>query len=91
MLVIGGAEPATAIPLIAGWNLVGYNTRTARATADCMSSIEGKYISVWGYDPVQGWLWYIADTPFGSNLGQMRSGMGYWINAKEDCTWDIGR
>ena len=88
-LAVQGVQPATAIPLNVGWNLVGYSCRTYRNIEDCMSSIEGKYASVWEYSPDQGWLWYFPDAPGASNLSAMKPGRGYWIEAIADCTWDI--
>ena len=89
-LTIEGTQPQTAISLSAGWNLVGYGSRTSDYIADCMTSIAGQYISVWEYDAVDGWQWYLAAAPGSSNLDSMRPGYGYWIEALTACTWDIG-
>ncbi len=69
-LIIYGSQPLTAIPLVAGWNLVGYDSQTARAIADCTVSIAGKCSSVSGYKSNQ-WLWYFPDEPSASNLSGM--------------------
>lgn len=48
-----------------------------------LSSMEGKYDSVWIYDPIQGWMRYLPDAPDASNLWEMESGAGYSIIMKE--------
>ena len=89
MLTVHGMQPATAIPMNTGWNLAGYSSQTSESIENCMASIEGKYNSVWGYDPVQGWSWYFPGVPEISNLWRMDPWKGYWIEVKEDCIWDI--
>jgi len=89
-LTIQGTQPQTAIPLSEGWNLVGYGSQTSDDIEDCMTSIAGLYISVWEYDAVDGWQWYMSASPDGSNLDSMRPGFGYWIESLTACIWDIG-
>ena len=86
-LPIQGTAPNPDIKLKAGWNLVGYSSLTVRRAEDCMSSVADSISSVWEYDATTGWAAYVPGGP--SNLISMRPGYGYWINADEDCTWDI--
>ncbi len=88
-LTIQGNEPSAAIPLITGWNLVGYNLNEPKPIVNCMYSIEGKYDSVWEYDPILGWRWYFPNAPQASNLVSMRSGFSYWIDVIIDCSWNV--
>lgn len=90
-LVIEGTLPATAIQLYEDWNLVGFSSKISKDIEDAMSSVAGKYNSVWAYDPVWGWSYYLPDTPEMSNLEFMHSGKGYIIDAKQACIWDIMR
>ncbi len=89
-LKVQGDDPDTAIPLSANWNLPGYCAGTYRDIEDCMASINGLYISVWEYDSVDEWRWYLSALPDASNLEFMRPGFGYWIETFAACTWDIG-
>jgi len=71
-----------------GWNLVGYNSENPMPIGNAMASIDRKYISVWSY--ANGtWKFYDPAYPGFSNLTQMEPGTGYWINAKEACTWTL--
>jgi hypothetical protein len=88
-LVVPGVEPGPVIPLYAGWNLVGYNFVAPKKVENCMFSIWGKYNLVWGYEPDQGWLRYLPNTPEASSLLYMEPGNGYWIQVTENCLWDI--
>jgi hypothetical protein len=56
---------------------------------DCIASIAVECISVWEYDPVGEWRWYLSAVPDASNLEFMRPGFGYWIESLTACIWDI--
>ena len=88
-LIGQGVQPATAITLETGWNLVGYNSQTPKPIEDCISSIECN--SVWTYDPDQGeWLRYFPDGPtFLNNMEFMEPGKAYWINLRAKGVWDV--
>jgi len=88
-LTVTGTEPSSkSINLIRGWNLVGYNSCTPQPIADALKSIEGKYISVWLYINGQ-WKVYDPANPGFSDLDTMEPGYGYWIKAKQNCTWTL--
>lgn len=91
-LTVQGAQPDTAITLESGWNLVGYNSQSAKPVAEAMSSISGKCNSVWTYDAhTVEWLRYTpGGQSFLNNLEFMQPGSGYWIDMKERSVWDVG-
>ena len=91
-LIVEGSSPASAIPLRAGWNLVGYNSQTPALLDDYLSTVEDSCNSIWTYDATAGeWLQYYASAPaFLNDLEYLEPGNGYWIEVNEDCIWDIG-
>jgi len=87
-LNITGSTVSKSKSLSVGWNLVGYNSTTAQPIASAFSSIAGKYVSVWTY--VNGsWKVYDPANPGFSDLTTMEPGRGYWIKAKQACTWTL--
>ena len=88
-LIVQGTEPATAITLQAGLNVVGYSSDVSRAIADCVSSVNCN--GVWAYDVDQAaWLHYSPDAPaFLNSLNSMSPGSGYVIDMAAGCVWDI--
>ncbi len=76
-----------AVQLRKGWNLVGYNSLISRSREDALASIDGLYYSVWTYSN-GGWLRYIPGAS-GNNLTDMNPWFGYWINAAQDCIWEL--
>jgi squalene-hopene/tetraprenyl-beta-curcumene cyclase len=87
-LTVGGAEPSKSIDLIRGWNLVGYNSCTSQSIDSALALIDGKYISVWAYINGQ-WRVYDPANPGFSDLYNMDPGYGYWIKAKQNCSWTL--
>ena len=90
-LAVSGVEPAeTSIPLCAGWNLIGYPLAQDRPVLSALSSIAGKFLRVYGFDPtdeVEPWRVFDVDVPDWVNtLRVMERGKGYWIYATEDTT-----
>ena len=62
---------------VAGWHLISIplvpiDTNPAAA----LSSIEGKYNSVWAYDLDKGWTIYDPTDPEGSDLKKISAGKG---------------
>jgi hypothetical protein len=77
------------ISLEEGWNLVGYNRLEDLSVQEALSSIAGKYSSVWTYEE-DAWKRYVVDgPPYLNDLQTMKSGQGYWINATTSCVWDV--
>jgi len=90
-LSLPGPFPSTlSIPLYAGWNLISYGGDHARAPADVLSSISGKYERVSCYkasDPADPWKEYAPGAPPASNdLTTMEPGLGYWVWVNQNCT-----
>jgi hypothetical protein len=88
-LCITGTLPgATAIELLPGWNIVGFNGTAAVPTSRALTSVAGKITGIWG--------WNSAANKFQANLESrpnvtevpiMEPGKGYLIYAKERVTW----
>jgi len=75
----------------AGWNLISLS-RTPNDTAidQVLALIMGKVLSVWAYDSSSSsWKVYDPNNPGFSDLLTMGPGIGYWINASEDCVWNL--
>jgi immune inhibitor A len=91
VLIIQGVQPATAVLLKAGRNLVGYNSRTTIPVEDCISPIASNCNAVWTYDSeADKWLWRnLNGSVLLNGLEYMTPGSGYWIEVNEDCVWDI--
>jgi hypothetical protein len=83
-----GTAPAKSVNLDAGWNLVGFNSESQLTISEALSSIDKQYKSVWAY--VNGaWKFYDPAYPGFSNLTRMGPSQGFWINAREACTWTL--
>ena len=88
-LSVGGTRPASTVSrLCRGWNLVGYPLAMAMPVQGALSSIEGRYDRVFGWDPTDTddpWDFYAVGAPAWANyLRLMRSGQGYWMHATEE-------
>ena len=73
------------IPLYQGWNLVGYPSLKFRMRDEALNNIDYDVDidSVWTYD---------AATQTWKELGSwdyLEPGRGYWVHAKNECTWEI--
>ncbi len=78
------------IPLYEGWNLISIPVRTADNNIESiLSSIAGKYISVWSYN--NGWNFSIFDTSLKSKaeIKTIEQGFGYWIKMLSDSVLTI--
>ncbi|HVG10277.1 MAG TPA: RHS repeat-associated core domain-containing protein [Thermoanaerobaculia bacterium] len=81
----GTLADETAIHLCPGWNLIGFPAEQARPVRTALSSIEGKYTRVFGFDPADPadpWELYDVTVPSWANdLDLMQPGRGYWVLA----------
>lgn len=83
------------IPLNQGWNLVGYPLHVSQPVTEALSSIDGFYTTVYGYDAfdtVDPWRMYDATVPpnfhsLVNDLTTMEFAEGYWIYATQPVTW----
>jgi hypothetical protein len=84
-LYISGSTPSpSSIPLISGWNLVGYNGACATPSA-ALSSVSSSLQVLWGYSS-KGWHSYPANS---GGLTQLCPGEGYWIDVSGTPTWTM--
>jgi hypothetical protein len=82
---VGGGS----IQLNSGWNLISlYHQVAYTDTSSVLSSISGKYVSVWAYTG-GSWQVYDPENPGFSDLTTMDAGKGYWINMSEAGTLTI--
>ncbi len=88
LTIRGNDAISSFLQLSKGWNLVGYNSLSPRTITEAFASIEGLYYSIWTYKD-GGWLRHIEGFS-GNNLTDMVPYYGYWINAKDNCIWDLG-
>lgn len=81
--VAGQVPPITAIPLVPGWNLVGYPGFTERPVAVALAGLWGSVVTrVEGYDS-RG-PYFLRSLGGGDAL---RAGYGYWVYATSAATW----
>jgi hypothetical protein len=91
LTVSGRALFSTTIPLVEGWNLVGYPGQSTRPVTEALATIAGKYSLVQTYDATESrWLTYdVSAPPFLNDLTEMTPGKGYWLVVTEDCVWNV--
>jgi|GEM_PF-6954675 len=83
LAVQGYAPGISAIPLKAGWNLVGYPSFNERTIADALVGT-GVDLPVEGYDG--GSPYWITQLP---NSYVMKPGEAYWIHVPSDTVWIV--
>ena len=95
-LTVSGTMPnTTSISLSPGWNLIGYPAQTSREVATALSSINGKYASVWGYnaadtgDPLK--VYDVVVPSYVNDLTQLQPGWGYWVNMNTSATLVVNK
>jgi hypothetical protein len=82
----------TAIPLCAGWNLIGYPSGVGKSVTEVLAGIDGQYDLVYAYDASDTgdpWEKYDPNAPVGNDLKTMRPWLGYWIRMTEPATLTI--
>lgn len=82
-LVVGRVPDVTSVPLVAGWNLVGYALFTPRTAADALAAVP--YASVEGF-AVGLPPYYLRRLGPGDD---MEPGVGYWIYASAAGDWTV--
>lgn len=64
-------------PVYSGWNMIGFTTALSTTPVDTyLSSVQGKWTSLYHFDPAKGWE--IA-RPGGIGFSTMEQGSGYWL------------
>jgi len=88
VVISGGLRIPTDIYLVQGWNLAGYPTNETKDTTDSLSSIEGNYTEIRGFNATtQSYLSFIPP-----NTGGLRNTTpyhGYWINTTTNEVWTV--
>lgn len=91
LTVHGTTWTGAGIPLSTGWNLVGFPGSSAEPVVEALSSINGKYTTVYAYrDDTSEWECYdIGVPPAENSLQQMEPMHGYWIYVIDPCLWTM--
>lgn len=79
------------IPLLSGWNLVGYKGEDGKSRTEAISGIYQHCISVFAYNTqANTWQYYInsGGSYIVMDLESMYQGKGYWMNMSSNCVWD---
>lgn len=87
---LSGSAPSKTINLVNQWNLVGFNSTTSTSVTNALSSIDGRYVSVWAWkNSTNSYQSYFPNNQLFSDLTTMESGRGYWIYATQSTSWTI--
>jgi hypothetical protein len=78
----------TEVPIVAGWNLVGYPAFTVRNVSDAFDSINSSYSVVIGYNKTAEQFATYAN-PSGGDLEVVTPGEGYWVNGTAAASWMV--
>jgi len=83
--VCSSSQTITEVNLLMGWNLIGIPGNDEMTISEALSSIDGKYITLWVY--INGtWDVYDPEHPeFSNSFTSLKPGIGYWIHTKEAC------
>lgn len=66
------------LPLDQGWRLISFPIQPSNPSPEAaLSSIDGKYDSIWEYNPDAGWSIYLPGGA--SDLSELGPGKGYWL------------
>ncbi|MCK5282014.1 MAG: hypothetical protein KAK00_01265 [Nanoarchaeota archaeon] len=68
------------IPLIQGWNLIGYPADESKSPENAFSGISGSYSIVWRYNTSTGTYPYYDPNLAGGTIKTITKDRGYWIN-----------
>ncbi|MDP2948227.1 MAG: hypothetical protein Q8P22_01650 [Chloroflexota bacterium] len=89
-LVVGEPVGPVQIPLVQGWNLIGYPSQRSLPPQEALDSVKGSYDVVYGWNPSDGgaWLTYLPGLSHGT-LKEMSPGHAYWIHATRESVLTI--
>jgi len=68
------------IPLVKGWNLIGYPADKPREITSALSAISGSYTIIWLYNATENKYYYYNASASDGTLKEMKPYYGYWIN-----------
>ena len=75
---------ARYVALVPGWNILDGDAFAGLSVSGALSSIAGKYASVWG-PTGSGWQMYNPDKPAFSYLKTFEAGNDYWLYVTDNC------
>ncbi len=82
-------EKPNSISLYTGWNLVAYRSNESKNTSLALSTIDGKYSIIYGFNATSQ-NYRIYEPNLGNNtLNILEPDKGYWINATSSVSWFI--
>ena len=75
----------TQVSVKQSWNLISFPLEPLDPEPSAvLASIEGKYNSIWAYEPETGWSMYAPGAP--GDLDELVAGKGYWLEMYESET-----
>lgn len=79
------------IPLLRGWNLVGYPSLTTRNLSESIASINDTYLLIKTLEGTEEMGTYLADTPPPGNETLTNTSIyhGYWIRQSANDVWQV--
>jgi hypothetical protein len=93
LTLVGQIQASSSIPLVTGWNLVGYATTQTKPITEALTSIAGTYLQVQSYDVTDvadPWkLFDPAVPPPINDLTRLEPGRGYWIKLSQPGTLNM--
>lgn len=89
--LVGEPVEPVPMPLVAGWNLIGFPTDEPLPVAEALASVDGRYDAVYYWDTSAGgaWRFYVPGLSF-STLQEMAPGRAYWVHVTEDAVLTLG-
>ena len=72
------------VPLVKGWNLMGYPTDNSKEITNALNPISGSYTIIWLYNASDSKYYYYNVSESNGTLYEMRPYYGYWINMSKN-------
>jgi hypothetical protein len=86
ILNIKGAVAPRQVPLTQGWNLAGFNSKSALPISTALSTLN--YEAIYSYNSITND--YSVQVPEGTgDLTMLEPGRGYWIYVEQTSTWTL--
>ncbi len=87
IFLYNGTQPTEnqSIPLYAGWNLVGYPSKSDRLRDDALGNLNfgADVYKVCRYNTTAGNIEAVKDT------GKLEVGQGYWMHSNVEKVWNV--
>lgn len=85
--ISGVLENPVQIPLMKGWNLVGYPSDNAKTPVNALTTIGSSYSIIWAYNATSDTYLYYNPNLGSGTLDYMINSWGYWINMTQNDNW----